>query len=266
MNYRTGSLLLKAPRLQCIDPETGKKDRKLQPPVDTSFASFHPSLPVTLYCRFERIPGDGSSWQWEKRYIFEFYHEDTQERVMNACGWKQTPFKAFFHGDDCYVQEIGGVIHKLIVHTAEQAWVTTLKNRGNNMFGGGFHEGRQCVVLKVGIHDAILFMDPASGETIKHQLAPHSWGAFTSLNCLVDNNTKLLLMDGRMFDVDTLELVEEGVFASMGLIFGPLEKWGLLSRAMGVGYENCQSIKVAREPDCDGPEYQTEATAPAMSA
>jgi len=70
----------------------------------------------------------------------------------------------------------------------------------------------------------ILFMDPANGETIKHPLAPHSWGAFTSLNCLVDDNTKLLLMDGRMFDVDTLELIEEGVFANMGLIFGPPEK------------------------------------------
>ncbi|MFZ4592828.1 MAG: hypothetical protein ACOYOF_01135 [Verrucomicrobiaceae bacterium] len=40
----------------------------------------------------------------------------------------------------------------------------------------------------------------------------------------MDDNTKLLLMDGRMFDVDTLELIEEGVFANMGLIFGPPEK------------------------------------------
>ena len=114
---RTGNLLVNAPAVQLWDRHTGQCIRKGAPPQGTRFALAHPELPITLHCRFERIPRPGEPTALDPINIFEFLHEDTGTKVVLRHPHKGPPFMAFFHVTDCYVQEIGGVIHKINVHT-----------------------------------------------------------------------------------------------------------------------------------------------------
>jgi hypothetical protein len=224
INPRTGHLLVDARAVQLWDCNSGQCIKKGAPPQETEFALTHPELPVTLHCRFERIPRPGEQAEFDQVNIFEFFHEDTGAKVTLRHARKGRPFMAFFHATDCYIQEIGGVIHKVDVNTGEKAWtvdrsLVDRKRRGESFGIGGFNQPLGSLVFQTPVH-TILWMDPANGSILKETPVPCLWTSPQAEHCIVDHHTKLLLMDGRMFDVATMECIEESVFDRMGLTFG----------------------------------------------
>lgn len=218
LHPRTGDLLSKDAMVVMRSKDSGAK-LKSWVPQQTTIAFAHPSEPVTLLCRYLEAYEPASQQATTERNVFDFYHEDSCQHIVAEIDWKVRPLYAFFHENYCCVEEIGGLIHCFDVNTGLELWQLQVDEEHASITKGAFHDALGCwVFVTYGIPE-LWHVDATDGSILERRKLPKECGHIDDCFCFVDHGTKLLTIQGKLIDVATLGVIEEGVFASMGLEF-----------------------------------------------
>jgi hypothetical protein len=218
LHPRTGDLLNTDCMVVMRSKENGAKMKSWIPKLEVIEAFPHPSEPVTLLCRSALID-KAAGYRGKKRRTFEFYQEDTQQYVIAEVEWKDPPYRSFFHESYCCVEEIGGLIHCFDVHTGRRVWQLQVGEEHASITKGAFHQRLGCWVFVTYITAEVWHVDTTDGSILERRKLPKECGHIDDCFCFVDHGTKLLTIQGKLIDVATLEVIDEGIFARMGLEF-----------------------------------------------
>ena len=215
---RSGNLLSQDGMVDLRSGDSGAIIKSWVPSQEIVEAFPHPYEPVTLLCRSSLLDKtDG--YRGKKSRTFEFYQEDTQQYAIAEVEWKVRPFYAFFHESYCCVEEIGGLMHCFDVHTGQRIWQLQVGEEHASITKGAFHQGLGCWVFVTYITAELWHVDATDGSILERRKLPKECGHIDDCFCFVDHGTKLLTIQGKLIDVATLEVIDEGIFARMGLEF-----------------------------------------------
>lgn len=218
LHPRTGDLLSNDAGVDLRSRNSGAK-MKSWVPTETIEAFPHPSDTVTLLCRYVSVSKSGNQQSTEDRNVYDFYQEDSQQHVIAEVDWKDRPYRSFFHESYCCVEEIGGLIHCFDVHTGRRIWQLQVDEDHASITKGAFHEALGCwVFVTCGIPE-LWHVDATDGSILERRKLPKECGHIDDCFFFVDHGTKLLTIQGKLIDVATLEVIDEGIFARMGLEF-----------------------------------------------